>query len=593
MSCCDSNALGKNWTKPEPREPYVTGLQVNNSLSGGKVDFVPATGNVVNWYGCGPTVYDSAHMGHARNYVSFDIIRRVMEDYFGYKVNMCMNITDIDDKIIARAAEVGIPFNQLSRFWEDDFMNDMKALNVRLPDVITRVSEFVPRILEFIEGIMKNGYGYESEGSVYFDVEAFKKSGKHVYGRMEPWSVSDASRVLEGEGALGVTTGKRNTCDFALWKKAKAGEPSWPSPWGLGRPGWHIECSAMASDVLGFPLDIHSGGIDLRFPHHDNELAQTEANFDRPQWVNYFLHSGHLHIKGLKMAKSLKNFITVKAILEKYPARVMRMLVLLHRWDQPMNYDPTGNSMTEASEVDRQFNNFFGNMCALLRKALTNSTVWKLSTDVNFDELEGLTGPQAWEAAERNLFSTYQKVQTEVHHALCDNFNTPAVIALLQDLMNAVNVYVATRSEEHVRGPLVLKAAHYVHRLISVFGLVDEESASLCYGAASGSTDSNFVVLMDSVGTFRHKVREISRNLLKGEESKSLAGELLKLCDSFRDEDMVNLGIKLEDKGDKGFLWKQSTKEELLLERVKREEEEKAQAELKEKRRRELVLINT
>ncbi len=375
-----------------------------------------------------------------RNYVTFDVIRRILEDYFNYDVYAVMNITDVDDKIILRArknhlvklyeethatltaqvfediaegfadyrkdlekkiqeleveiaqlvarkkknktfekeAEKKLLADKLARVpeaeaavsklrervaagddkvpsalafagvdsvrdvvadlldkrdghsitderifrahaarYEEEFLEDMKELGVRVPDVMTRVTEFVPEIVTYVQQIEANGLAYESNGSVYFHTEAFAQRG-HAYGKLEPWSVGDGKLLKSGEGALSDKKGdkKASENDFALWKQSKPGEPSWDSPWGRGRPGWHIECSAMASDLFGDNMDIHSGGSDLRFPHHDNELAQAEAHYGCKQWVNYFLHSGHLHIDGLKMSKSLKNFITIREALQ-------------------------------------------------------------------------------------------------------------------------------------------------------------------------------------------------------------------------------------------------------------------------------------
>jgi cysteinyl-tRNA synthetase len=200
--------------------------------------------------------------------------------------------------------------------YEEEFLEDMKELGVRVPDVMTRVTEYIPEIVQYVQQIQANGVAYEANGSVYFNTEAFAKQG-HAYGKLEPWSVGDGKLLKSGEGALSDKRDKKvSENDFALWKQSKPGEPSWDSPWGRGRPGWHIECSAMASDLFGDNMDIHSGGSDLRFPHHDNELAQAEAHYGCKQWVNYFLHSGHLHIDGLKMSKSLKNFITIREALE-------------------------------------------------------------------------------------------------------------------------------------------------------------------------------------------------------------------------------------------------------------------------------------
>ena len=255
-------------------------------------------------------------------------------------VQLVMNITDVDDKIIRKSQEQNVEFTEISRKYENEFMEDMKKLNVGLPTVITRVSEYMPEIIAYIEKIIQNGFAYESNGSVYFDVEAFSASPDHRYNKLEPGAANDAQRVEEGEGVLtSQGTDKRGPKDFALWKKSKPGEPKWESPWGEGRPGWHIECSAMAGSILPEPpIDIHTGGVDLKFPHHDNEVAQSEAYYQNDNWVNNFWHTGHLNIEGLKMSKSLKNFITIKAILDKYNARQIRFVFLLHNWSSLMNY---------------------------------------------------------------------------------------------------------------------------------------------------------------------------------------------------------------------------------------------------------------
>ena len=398
--------------------------------------FIPQNGNQVTWYNCGPTVYDASHMGHARTYLTFDIVRRVISDYFGYNIFYVMNITDIDDKIIKRArqnhlyeeyvakghgldkvlddcnlvmehfaevvqktdnpdkkvmqeklfqtmknsvntvakviqdgkdtsnahkqllvdskdllsdwldkqfgAEVteNSIFSKLPKYWEEKYHQDMEALNILPADCLTRVSEYVPENVAFIEKIIERGYAYESNGSVYFDVAKFDAAKGHYYAKLVPEAFGDQAALKEGEGDLSVsdTKEKRSENDFALWKMSKPGEPSWPSPWGKGRPGWHIECSAMASSILGESIDIHTGGYDLKFPHHDNELAQSEAYFDNDNWIRYFLHSGHLTIAGCKMSKSLKNFITIGDVLERYTARQLRLTFLLHAWKDTLDY---------------------------------------------------------------------------------------------------------------------------------------------------------------------------------------------------------------------------------------------------------------
>lgn len=357
------------WQKPAGSNR--AGLVVSNSLTGTNTPFVVANGsNQVTWYICGPTVYDSAHVGHASNYVRFDIVRRILSEYFGYDVIVQMNITDVDDKIIRKANERQEPFSEISQFYEREFLEDMEALNILPADYVTRVSEYIPEIVDYIEGIIDNGFGYESEGSVYFDTVSFTAKG-YNYGKVAPWCVGKADLLAEGEGVLtandkAVAEQKKCPNDFALWKKSKEGEPTWDSPWGPGRPGWHIECSAMASTVLGSVIDIHAGGVDLRFPHHSNEIAQAEAFHGCHQWVNYFLHSGHLHIDGLKMSKSLKNFITIRECLKRYNARQLRLLFLGHKYDAPMDY--AEHSMIEAVNLDRTLTDFFGNIKARLRE---------------------------------------------------------------------------------------------------------------------------------------------------------------------------------------------------------------------------------
>lgn len=288
----------------------------------------------------------------------------------------------------------------------------MKNLNVELPDVITRVSEFVPEIVKYIEKIIENGYAYESNGSVYFDVMKFNDGTNHTYAKLEPTSVSDPDKQKEGEGVLTdtETKDKKNNFDFALWKKSKVNEPEWDSPWGKGRPGWHIECSVMASEFFKeYPIDIHSGGIDLRFPHHDNEVAQAEAYYDCNNWIKYFLHTGHLHIEGRKMAKSLKNFITIKHILTQYNARQIRFLFLLHNWESLMNYS-TAKSMPEAIEKERQFSEFFKNAKAILRIC-----------DIEKTE-------QKWNVRDYNLQNILNLNRNKIYERLADNFDTPSAV---------------------------------------------------------------------------------------------------------------------------------------------------------------------
>ncbi|KAL8444771.1 hypothetical protein Emed_006086 [Eimeria media] len=562
--------VGLDWKAPTKEGKLITGLKVNNSMTGGKTEFIPQEGSRINWYGCGPTVYDAAHMGHARTYVAFDVIRRILSDYFGYDVNMVMNITDIDDKIIARSQEQGVNFLELARHWEKEFFKDMQALNVLLPSVVTRVSEYVPEVLKLIEEIIDNGFAYESQGSVYFDTQRFGSDKMHTYGRMEPGSVADQSRVLEGEGALGlVSSEKRHPCDFALWKKAKPDEPSWESKWGPGRPGWHIECSAMASTILPFPLDIHSGGIDLRFPHHDNELAQSEAAKNKPQWVNYFLHSGHLHIYGAKMSKSLKNFVTIKECLQQFNARHIRFLCLMHRWDSPMNYSPDGETMQQAIDVDKGFLNFFSLAKAKLKAASPVSDF-----------------TQRWSEEDIKLNDELRGTKEKVRNALLDNFDTPEALVALQHLVSFTNTYLNTSAAP--KAPLLKDVATYVMYILRVFGIVTGSDEGFEY-EDKGEEARGLEPLMHCV-EMRAKggSKRVEENGNASPADTSLIFKnLLNLCDELRDEKLPNLGILLQDRPDGTFTFRISNKEEVAKElRLKQEEEQKRLAAKEEERKK-------
>ncbi|GJP71861.1 hypothetical protein CLOP_g2659, partial [Closterium sp. NIES-67] len=436
----------------------------------------------------------------------------------------------LDAKLKATVTDVSI-FRRLAAKYEVEFFEDMKALGVRPPHVLTRVTEYIDAIINYVEKIVQHGFAYAVNGSVYFDTKAFKESG-HMYGKLCPWSVGSAELAAESESDF-ATSEKRNRSDFALWKASKAGEPSWPSPWGDGRPGWHIECSAMASDIVGFPMDIHSGGIDLRFPHHDNELAQAEAFHECSQWVNYFLHAGHLHIEGHKMSKSLKNFITIRQALEKYSARQFRLLFLLQAWDKPINYGE--GAMADAVGREKQLRNFFQTVQAEMRAA-------------------GEQGEEAWSALEKTLNAAVSTAQAEVRARLEDNFDTAGAISALFDLISATNVYLKDASAKKRRPrPLLLQsAAQFVSRILQVFGLLDSslDSFGMSTGATAGagaeqSKEAIVLPYIQGFSTFRDDVRAaVRRNATKD--------ELLSLTDKVRDYAMVDLGIRCEDRGGAG-----------------------------------------
>ncbi|GFF88930.1 cysteine--tRNA ligase [Aspergillus udagawae] len=676
-------------------------LKIWNSLTRSKNPFIPIDpeGKQVTWYACGPTVYDDSHLGHARNYVSTDIIRRIMRDYFRFDVKFVMNITDVDDKIILRArqqhlfnefvsthptvdAEVldvarnaytaylkknlpllnpdlppaqypeevekvyatvlnGGPlpgnekagddeakvkmhiktvasgakvitqaegfdqattpkgfaesfytnaqdlllpyldslkgssinaddhsiFTKLTKKYEERFMKDMRDLNVLDPDELTRVTEYGAAIADFVEKIVENKFGYVTDdGSVYFDITAFETAG-HPYARLEPWSRSDNKLLAEGEGALTKkTTEKRSASDFALWKASKPGEPSWTSSWGRGRPGWHIECSAMASATLGKQMDIHSGGIDLAFPHHDNELAQSEAYWSHghchtDQWVNYFLHMGHLSIQGSKMSKSLKNFTTIREALERkeWTPRSLRIVFLLGGWRDGVEI--TEELVSAGNSWEDKVNNFFIKM----KDPATLSGQTSRSDT---------TLPAALEAAKKATFDH-----------LCDSFNTQGAMWAISELISKYNG--ADKSTLNPKD--VEDVARWVTSMVNIFGLngsatadsteigwsgidVPEEAKPFLYPLSSmrdslrqaarakeGVTAEAVAEIVNKgeapeqdltesarpyaelLSNFRTKVSSI-------QQSESLGKEILALCDRVRDIDLFDLGIYLEDR---------------------------------------------
>ncbi|KDO20407.1 cysteinyl-tRNA synthetase [Saprolegnia parasitica CBS 223.65] len=581
------------WYMPQPMDSLLEywerhyPLKLYNSMTRSKTPFVPMQKKCVTWYMCGPTVYDITHLGHGRTYTCFDYVRRILEDYFGYEVKLVMNITDIDDKIIVRSAEHGwaaahpgqsLPAakdeaakvvllwaseqtaesnmkraEELAKTFEKTFMDDMAALNIKPPTVLTRVSEYMPEIVEFIEGIIANRYAYESNGSVYFDTQAFGTAKGKAYGKLVPENVGQSELLAEGEGALSVgASDKRNANDFALWKKSKKGEPFWASPWGEGRPGWHIECSAMASDALkdlaGGRIDIHTGGIDLRFPHHDNEIAQSEAYFNFEQWINYFVHTGHLNIEGLKMSKSLKNFVKINEALAMNSPRQLRFLFLLHKYNVPMDYND--NTMDEAVGVDSFFANFFQNVKVALR-------------EINVDQT------QKWGVHEKKLGARTLEIKEKVHAALADDLNTPLALQLLQELAKEVNRYLALNIP-HV-SMCLRAAAEYITHMLRVFGLIPDATDIGFPLGASGDQETILTPVLDIFAEFRDQVRTAALS-----KDPNLAKLIMELCDSVRDAKLPHAGVRLEDRANASSVWKLANKDELLEEIRLKEEEKKA-----------------
>ncbi|KAH1172402.1 cysteine--tRNA ligase, cytoplasmic isoform X1 [Mauremys mutica] len=650
-----------HWSSPEGTKQSK--LCLYNSLTRNKDVFQPQNGKKVTWYCCGPTVYDASHMGHARSYISFDILRRVLRDYFKYDVFYCINITDIDDKIIKRArqnylfeqyrekkppavqlfedvqvaskpfsamlndttdpdkkqmleriqnavksavehleeaVQKKLPgeeinkhaeklleeakdvlsvwldtkfgsqvtdnsiFSNLPKFWEEEYHKDMEALNVLPPDVLTRVSEYVPEIVAFVQKIVDNGYGYVSNGSVYFDTMKFDATEKHSYAKLVPEAVGDQKALQEGEGDLSISADrlseKRSPNDFALWKSSKPGEPSWDSPWGKGRPGWHIECSAMAGSILGESMDIHGGGFDLRFPHHDNELAQSEAYFENDHWVRYFLHTGHLTIAGCKMSKSLKNFITIKDALKKHTARQLRLAFLMHSWKDTLDY--SNNTMESAIQYEKFLNEFFLNVKDILRAPV---------------DLIGRF--QKWEFRETELSKSFYDKKAAIHEALCDNIDTRTVLEEMRSLVSQSNSYIAAKkTARQMPNRLLLESiSSYLTQMLKIFGAIENDDALGFPVGGNGQNinlESTVMPYLQVLSDFREGVRQIAR------EKK--VTEVLQLSDALRDDILPELGVRFEDHEGLPTVVKLVDRETLLKER-----EEKKKIEEEKKRKKE------
>jgi cysteinyl-tRNA synthetase len=310
-------------------------MRVYNSLGKKKELFEPLVPGKVRMYVCGPTVYDSSHIGHARSVVVFDVIVRYLKAK-GFDVTYVRNFTDVDDKIIDKANQLGIDSQEVAERFIKEFHEDMDALNVERATIEPKATEHISQIIQFIEKLIKKGFAYQINGDVYYSVENFKE-----YGKLSGRKLED----MEAGARVEIDERKHNPFDFVLWKSSKPGEPVWESPWGKGRPGWHIECSAMSNEYLGETFDIHGGGKDLNFPHHENEIAQSEAIFGKP-FVKYWIHNGFVNIDQEKMSKSLGNFLMIKDVIETYHPEVVRLFLLSNHYRSPIDF--TDKAMDEA-----------------------------------------------------------------------------------------------------------------------------------------------------------------------------------------------------------------------------------------------------
>ncbi|MBR0027550.1 MAG: cysteine--tRNA ligase [Clostridia bacterium] len=413
-------------------------MKIYNTLTRKKEEFVPIDKNEVKMYSCGPTVYDFFHIGNARPFIVFDTMRRYLE-YRGYNVKFVQNFTDIDDKMIKRANEEGITVKELGERFIEEYFKDAKAIGVEKATVHPKATENIDAIIDIIKTLEEKGYAYNVDGDVYFSTKKFDG-----YGKLSKQPLED----LEAGARIDVNETKQDAMDFALWKKQKEGEPAWESPWGMGRPGWHIECSAMANKYLGKTIDIHSGGQDLIFPHHENEIAQSECANCQP-FANYWMHNGYININNKKMSKSLGNFFTVRDILKDYDGEVIRYFMLSAHYRNPINFADT--LMEQAKSAVERVYTCLDNLDFLLE---------------NGEDRE-LTD------TEKEYSAKLDEYKQKFIDSMDDDLNTAAATSAIFDIVYASNT--ALSSENKNAKEVIQKTIDLIRELGGVLGLFQKK----------------------------------------------------------------------------------------------------------------------
>lgn len=426
-------------------------MKVYNTLTRKKEELVPITPGEIKMYACGPTVYNYIHIGNARPLCIFDILRRYLE-YRGYKVTFVQNFTDIDDKIIRRANEEHVDFSEISERYIKEFWTDADGLNVRHATINPKATENIDAIIQIISTLIEKGYAYEAQGDVYFSTEKFKDYGKLSHQPLE--DLEAGARIMVGEV-------KREPMDFAVWKAAKPGEPAWDSPWGKGRPGWHIECSAMNWRYLGDTIDIHCGGQDLIFPHHENEIAQSECFTGKP-FAHYWMHNGYINVDNVKMSKSLGNFFTVRDVAEKYGYEPIRYLLISAQYRSPINY---------STDIIEQC------IAALNRLYTCRDSL----------DFELKNAADAEHDGDKAIIDGFDKYREQFISAMDDDLNTADAIASIFELVRDINTNVVgkTPSKALVEGAIAM-----FDELTGVLGLV--------YNRKTETLDSDVEALIEA-----------------------------------------------------------------------------------------------
>jgi len=463
-------------------------MKLYNTLSRKKEEFIPITEGEVKMYVCGPTVYNLFHIGNGRTFIVFDTIRRYLE-YKGYKVRFVQNFTDIDDKMIKKANEENTTVKEIGDKYIKEYYIDADALNIERATCNPRATEYIDDIIDFIKQLVEKGYAYEVEGDVYFNTKKFAD-----YGKLSGQNIHD----LQAGARISVDERKRDSMDFAIWKAQKPGEPAWKSPWGLGRPGWHIECSCMVKKLLGDTIDIHAGGMDLSFPHHENEVAQSEALTGKA-FANYWLHSAYINIDNQKMSKSLNNFFTAREILKDYDAEVIRFFMMSAHYRIQINFSRDLLESAKAS-LDRLYN------------AVNN--------------LENLMDEVSNEKMNQNeikyIYSLDEYRQKYIYK-MDDDFNTADALTVLFELAKNVNTNITIDSSKES----IAKALEVLRELGKPLGIL-QKSTKL---------------------SLEEEVEGLIQDRQKARENKDFA-----LSDKIRDE-LKERGIVLEDTA-QGVRWR-------------------------------------
>ena len=468
-------------------------IKIYNTMTRKVEEFVPLKENEVSMYVCGPTVYNYIHIGNARPAIVFDTVRRYFE-YRGYKVKYVQNFTDVDDKIIKRANEEGVTSKEIARKYIEAYFEDTKKVNLKEEGMIRpRATEYIDEMQEIIKKLISEGYAYEVNGDVYFEVE----KDKDDYGCLSHQDIGN----LKAGARIEVNDIKKSPLDFALWKSAKPGEPSWDSPWGKGRPGWHIECSAMSSKLLGDVFDIHGGGQDLIFPHHENEIAQSRCS-SHQEYARYWMHKGYINVNGEKMSKSLGNFFLLREVLEHFEGRVIRFFVLGAHYRKPIDF--SNNELEQAkSGLER-----IDNAVERLREKIKSGAV------SGGDDLSGL----------KDLL---KETEERFIQAMDDDFNTAQGIGVIFELIKEINKYTEVEkiSEEGLKS--LQMAYDYIENIMeNVFGVTLKSQENI------GNLTADLVEFLLEI---RRKARA-EKNWALSDEIRDRLGEM---------------GIKIKDGKDK------------------------------------------